>query len=64
METTNKVLRVDQVMEVTGARKSTLYLWMKQGNFPRQIKIGPKAVGWLHSDVQAWISSRIAATHA
>lgn len=64
METANKILRITQVMEITGLKKATVYLHMKQGTFPRQIKLGPKAAGWLASDIQSWIIGRIAATHA
>ncbi|MGA4421493.1 helix-turn-helix transcriptional regulator [Ralstonia nicotianae] len=62
METGNRILRIKQVMEITGLAKPTIYLHMKQGTFPKQIKLGPKAAGWLHSDVQSWINSRIAAS--
>ncbi|MDO3618800.1 AlpA family transcriptional regulator [Ralstonia pseudosolanacearum] len=62
METANRILRIKQVMEITGLAKPTIYLHMKQGTFPRQIKLGPKAAGWLQADVQAWINSRIAAS--
>ncbi|MGA7438010.1 MAG: AlpA family transcriptional regulator [Luteibacter sp.] len=52
------VLRLEQVMLVTGLKRSTLHLYVTQGKFPRQIKLGPKASGWLASEVQAWIDAR------
>ncbi|WP_367394985.1 helix-turn-helix transcriptional regulator [Cupriavidus sp. Agwp_2] len=62
METANRILRIKQVMEITGLAKPTIYLHMKQGTFPKQIKLGPKAAGWLASEIQTWINCRIAAS--
>jgi predicted DNA-binding transcriptional regulator AlpA len=35
----------------------TLWLWMRQGNFPRSKNIGGKAA-WLESEVEEWIHKR------
>lgn len=35
----------------------------KQGKFPRRIQIGARRVGWLLSDVEAWLQSRMVETH-
>lgn len=56
-----RFMRVTEVARVTGAGKSTLYFWMAKGDFPKPRKLGARAVGWLASDVDAWISSRRAA---
>jgi predicted DNA-binding transcriptional regulator AlpA len=31
---------------------------LKKGNFPQCFKVGIRAVGWLSSDIDAWIESR------
>jgi prophage regulatory protein len=46
-------------MHRTGLRRSALYLLVKQGAFPKPIKLGGRAVGWILSEVDAWISSGI-----
>ncbi|MGX9352816.1 helix-turn-helix transcriptional regulator [Shimia sp. W99] len=53
-----KVLRLPQVIEMTGVARSTIYLWIKQGNFPRPLKLSTRRVGWLASDIEEWIHSR------
>ena len=58
-----RILRLPQVMEITGLAKPTIYLHIKQGTFPKQIKLGPKASGWLASDIQAWIESCVSASN-
>jgi prophage regulatory protein len=32
---------------------------MKDGTFPQSFRIGAKAIGWLDSDIQAWIDDRV-----
>ena len=58
-----RILRIKKVNERTGLSRSTLYLLIKAGKFPAPIALGARAVGWLSSDVEAWIESRIAASH-
>jgi prophage regulatory protein len=50
-----KILRRPQVEEMTGLSRSTLYLRMKSGKFPRPVNLGGRAVGWLSSTVENWI---------
>jgi prophage regulatory protein len=38
---------------------STLYDLMAAGRFPRPINIGARAVGWIESEVEAWITDRM-----
>ena len=62
MDTETKILRIAQVVEMTGLRKSTVEFYIRKGTFPRPIKLGPKASGWIASEVQFWIRERIAAS--
>jgi len=54
-----KILRLKQVMAITGLARSTLYKYMVTEDFPAQVKLGPRAVGWLEVEVLAWLQSRI-----
>lgn len=53
------VLRRRQVEERTGLSRSTLYHYIKLGNFPKPMALGPRVVGWLESDVNTWINERV-----
>lgn len=53
-----KILRKPDVLERIGIKNSTLYEWIKRGGFPRQRILGPRAVGWRESDIEAWIEQR------
>lgn len=60
----NKILRLKATQDWTGLSRSTIYLMMRAGTFPRNISLGARAVGWLEADIQGWINSRITASNA
>lgn len=53
------ILRRRQVEQRTGLARSTLYQYIKDGDFPAPVQLGPRAVGWLESDISAWIAARV-----
>ena len=55
----NTVLRLPKVKSLTGLSRSTIYLRISEGTFPKPINLGARAVGWLESDIQSWIENRI-----
>ena len=52
------MLRVPEVMRITGLCRATIWRLERTGRFPRKFKLTPKAVGWRESDVTAWIEAR------
>jgi len=52
-------LRRKQVETRTGLSRSTIYQYIKDGFFPKPVPLGPRAVGWLESDVSDWIAARV-----
>lgn len=54
-----RLLRLAQVTEVTGLRKTKIYELQAEGSFPRRVKITAHSVGWVESEVQAWLTHRI-----
>lgn len=55
-----QIIRADDVMEMTGLPKTSIKRGMKEGTFPKSIKLGERASGWVLSEIQAWIDARIA----
>jgi len=53
------ILRRPQVEQRTGLSRSTLYQYIKDGNFPKPVRLGLRAVGWLESDIGDWIAARV-----
>lgn len=56
------MLRLRQVLEVVGLSKSAIYKRITAGTFPKAINLGGKSVGWLESEVLAWLDARIIAS--
>jgi prophage regulatory protein len=55
----SKILRLNEVKNVTGLSRSTIYAEIAKGNFPRQVQLtGTRSVGWQSSAIQSWIESR------
>ena len=52
-------LRRKQVETRTGLSRSTIYQFIKDGAFPKPVPLGPRAVGWLESEVSEWIAARV-----
>ncbi len=56
---TKKLIRRNEVERVTGLKRSSIYLKIKEGDFPKPIKLGMRAVAWLEADVMQWIESKV-----
>ncbi|TXG96523.1 MAG: AlpA family transcriptional regulator [Nevskiaceae bacterium] len=54
-------IKIAEVRKMTGLSTSTIYERMLAKQFPRQVKLGPRAVAWVKSEVQAWVKDRISA---
>lgn len=50
-----RLLRLAEVMSLTGLSRSSIYLKMKHNEFPNQIQIGARSVAWLENEIQEWI---------
>ena len=59
---TPRILRLPLVRERTGLSRSSIYLRISEGRFPRPISLGERAVGWLESEITEWLNRRIEAS--
>ena len=57
-------LRLPAVKARTGLSRSTIYLRMAAGTFPKTISLGDRAVGWLDSEIAEWIAQRVEQSRA
>ncbi|MDO7842883.1 helix-turn-helix transcriptional regulator [Sphingomonas immobilis] len=56
-ETDDRFLRIGDVINKTGRSRAAIYRMIAQGQFPRQERIGVRAVGWRLSAVLQWMSA-------
>ena len=57
-----RFLRLPEVLARTGLSRSTIYVRLEQGRFPRPVSLGSRAVGWIEAEVDEWMRERIAAS--
>lgn len=55
------VWRLPAVLTYTGRSRSSILRDIPEGRFPKPIKLGEHAVGWLRIEVEKWLADRIAA---
>jgi prophage regulatory protein len=53
-----RILGLNDVIKMTGLSRSTIWKMHKVGKFPRRRNLGPRCVGWLDTEVYAWIEGR------
>ena len=53
------IVKINAVKQQTNLSTASIYRLAKQGDFPKQIKLGVKASGWLQCEIDDWIQSRI-----
>lgn len=54
----DRLLRLPEVIHLTGLSKATIYRYMKMGDFPDPVQLGKRAVAWRTSAISAWNDSR------
>ena len=65
------IIRRKQVEARTGLSRSSIYAKLRHNpkrpndydpSFPKPVGVGSRAVGWVESEIEAWIETRIAAS--
>ena len=54
--TSHRLLRLKQVLEITGLGKTKIYALIKLNQFPAPKKIG-RISAWLNSDIETWVTN-------
>ncbi len=53
------ILRRPQVSERTGLSRSSIYAKISAREFPKQISLGARSVGWVEHEIEDWLIARI-----
>jgi len=54
-----RLIRIRDVMERTGLSRTVLYRKIQHNDFPQPVRITIRCVGWLESEINAWVNQRI-----
>jgi prophage regulatory protein len=53
------ILRRKQVQARVPLSRSTIYQRVSDGTFPKPVKLGARAVGWVESEISDWLAQQI-----
>ena len=56
------ILRLPAVKARTGLSRSSIYLRVAEGTFPKPVRLGRRAVGWVDAEIQNWLERQIDAS--
>lgn len=54
-----RLIKLKEVMAKTSLGHSSIYKFISEGTFPKQVSLGAKSVAWVGSEVDDWIMERI-----
>ena len=57
---TTQIIRLPELKEKLKVSRSTLYKLGKSGDFPVPVQLAPRTIGWLESEIDAWIEKKAA----
>ncbi|AAZ28587.1 AlpA family transcriptional regulator [Colwellia psychrerythraea] len=54
-----RLIRLKEVMSISGLGRSSIYKFMEEGRFPMSISLGERAIAWEVSEVEEWVLDKI-----
>ena len=55
-----QLIPISEVARMTSLGRSTIYRYINEGSFPKQVSLGGKRSSWVVGEVVEWIEARIA----
>ncbi|MEM7618391.1 MAG: AlpA family transcriptional regulator [Pseudomonadota bacterium] len=54
-----RLLKLPEVMSITGLSRSSIYAFIQQEKFPSPVSLGARAVAWVEPEINEWIQNKI-----
>lgn len=54
-----RLIRLKEVLHLTGLARSSVYRLVSAKDFPAPVSLGDRAVAWIESEIQDWVLFRI-----
>lgn len=54
----NRLLKLKDVVEITGRSAASIYRDMGLGTFPKPLELGPNSVRWTDQVIENWLNTR------
>lgn len=59
-----RFVRLPEVKAITGLGKTSIYELIRDKTFPAPVRLGPRAVGWVRSEIMQWAAERVHASRS
>jgi prophage regulatory protein len=63
MSTPTRLLRLPEVIRLTGYSRDSIYRLAREGKFPQRIELSERASRWREDEIAKWIEQHSAARH-
>jgi prophage regulatory protein len=54
-----KLIRLREVISITGLSRSTIYKKISEEEFPKSVFLGSRAVAWVETEILDWVKEKI-----
>jgi|CXWL01.1.fsa_nt_gi prophage regulatory protein len=54
----DRIIRISEVIKITGIGRTSVYKYMNEGCFPRALKLTRTSVGWRYNEVMDWLDKK------
>ena len=54
----NKVIKLNEVKQITTLSTASIYRQIKDKSFPRQIKLGERSSAWFYEEIMQWLEDK------
>ena len=54
-----RLIKLKEVIQKTSLGHSSIYKFIAEGSFPKQVSLGAKSVAWLESEIDEWIEEKV-----
>ena len=54
------LMKLPEVVALTRRSRSRIYADMERGAFPKPVKLGPRSIAFVESEVRDWLNARVA----
>jgi len=53
-----RILRIDEVLNMIGLSRKTIWTMEQEGRFPKHIQLGKRVIAWRYSEIIQWIKNK------
>lgn len=53
----HKIIGQNEICEITGLSRSTIWRMERDGQFPKRRQVSPSRIGWLSSEINEWLDN-------